>query len=89
MFPWPPRWQLVLQAADLHAFRALAGEAALLLDHPAELVLDLRRGDRAVAREFVAELDLALAEAALQAAESHAHLREAESEVRAKSLPPP
>ena len=64
----------MLQAADLHAFRALAGEAALLLDHPAELVLDLRRGDRAVAREFVAELDLALAEAALQAAESHGAL---------------
>jgi len=69
-FPWPPRWQLVLRAADLQAFRALAGEAALLLEHPAELVLDLRRGDRAIAREFAAELDFALAEASLQAAES-------------------
>jgi hypothetical protein len=60
----------------------------LLLEHPAELVLDLRRGDRAVGREFVAELDLALA-AALQAAESHGRLREARPEVRAKQLPPP
>jgi hypothetical protein len=67
--PWPPRWQLVLRAADLQAFRALAGEAALLLEHPAELVLDLRRSDRAIAREFAAELDFALAEASLQAAE--------------------
>jgi hypothetical protein len=39
--------------------------------------------------EFVAELDLALAEAALQAAESHGRLREARPEVRAKQLPPP
>ena len=69
MFPWPPRWQLVLQAADLQAFRALADEAGLPLDHPAELVLDLRRADRDLARQFAAELDLALAEDALEAAE--------------------
>ena len=69
VFPWPPRWQLLLQAADLQAFRALADEAGLPLDHPAELVLDLRRIDRGLARQFAAELDLALAEAALEAAE--------------------
>lgn len=69
LLPWPPRWQLVLHAADLQAFRALAGEAGLLLEHPAELVLELRRSDRGVAREFAAELDLALAEVALAAAE--------------------
>jgi hypothetical protein len=69
MLPWPPRWQLVLQAADLQAFRALADEAGLPLDHPAELVLDLRRTDRGLARQFAAELELALAEDALQAAE--------------------
>jgi hypothetical protein len=67
--PWPPRWQLVLQAADLQAFRALADEAGLPLDHPAELVLDLRRTDRGLARQFVTELELALAEDALEAAE--------------------
>jgi hypothetical protein len=72
--PWPPRWQLVLRAADLQAFRALAGEAALLLEHPAELVLELRRSDRALAREFAAELDFALAEASLQAAEEQDQL---------------
>jgi hypothetical protein len=72
--PWPPRWQLVLRAADLQAFRVLAGEAALLLEHPAELALDLRRSDRAIAREFAAELDFALAEASLQAAEGQVEL---------------
>jgi hypothetical protein len=72
--PWPPRWQLVLRAADLQAFRVLAGEAALLLEHPAELVLELRRSDRALAREFAAELDFALAEASLQAAEEQDQL---------------
>lgn len=74
LLPWPPRWQLVLRAADLQAFRALAGEAGLLLEHPAELVLDLRRADRVAAREFAAELDLALAEAALEAAEGEGRL---------------
>jgi hypothetical protein len=69
LLPWPPRWQLVLQAGDLQAFRALADEAGLPLDHPAELVLDLRRTDRGLARQFAAELDLALAEDALEAAE--------------------
>jgi hypothetical protein len=69
LLPWPPRWQLVLRAADLTAFDALAGEARLLLEHPAELVLDLRFADRAVAREFAADVALALAERALQAAE--------------------
>ena len=70
LLPWPPRWQLVLRAADLQAFRALAGEAGLLLEHPAELVLELRRADRGVAREFAAELDMALADVALAAAEA-------------------
>jgi hypothetical protein len=68
-FPWPPRWQLVLQAADLQAFRSLADEAGLPLNHPAELVLDLRGTDRQLARGFATELDLALADAALEAAE--------------------
>jgi hypothetical protein len=72
--PWPPRWQLVLRAADLTVFDALAGEARLLLEHPAELVLDVRRADRAVAREFAADLELTLAERSLQVAERQARL---------------
>lgn len=69
LFPWPPRWQLLLQASDLEAFRGLADEAGLPLEHPTELVLDLRRTDRGLARQFAADLDLALAEDALEAAE--------------------
>ncbi len=87
--PWPPRWQLVLRAADLRAFRALAGEAALLQEHPAELVLDLRRSDRAIAREFAAELDFALAEASLQAAEGQVELSPGESSEATSQLPRP
>ena len=69
---WPPRQVLVLTAADLRAFQSLAGETdtpGLVLEHPAELTVELRRRDRAAAREFVAELDLALAEHALRLAE--------------------
>jgi hypothetical protein len=77
LFPWPPRWELVLRAADLQAFSALAGETGLLLEHPAELVLELRPADRALAREFSLDLDLALAEAALEAVETQDRLRSA------------
>ena len=72
---WPPRQVLVLTAADLRAFQSLAGETnapGLVLEHPAELTVELRRRDRAAAREFVAELDLALADHALRLAERHA-----------------
>ena len=62
-------WQLVLRAADLRAFERLAGAARLPLTHPAELVLDLRHRDRAVAREFALDLSLALAEEAVRLAE--------------------
>jgi hypothetical protein len=92
VLPWPPRWQLVLQAADLQAFRALADEAGLPLDHPAELVLDLRRTDRGLARQFAAELELALAEDALEAAEQADPLPSAsvpESPAVRPPMPPP
>ena len=69
LLPWPPRWQLVIRAADLRLFEPLAGELRLPLSHPAELVLDLRPSDRAVAREFAADLSLALAEEAVLVAE--------------------
>ena len=87
LLPWPPRWQLVLRAADLQAFRPLVGEAGLLLEHPAELVLDLRRADRVLAREFAAELDLALAEAALEAAERQGRLPASDPTGRTPRLP--
>jgi hypothetical protein len=66
---WPPGPYLVLTAADLRAFEEVAGQAGLSLDHPAELALRLRSEDRAAGNEFVGELELALAERALAAAE--------------------
>jgi hypothetical protein len=63
---------VVLTAADLRAFDVLTDEEGvpgLVLEHPAELVLELRRSDSRQAREFVSELTLALAEEAFRAAE--------------------
>ncbi len=59
--PWSAP-HLVLRAADLRAFEEVAGEGGLRLDHPAELVLPLRRADRLAAEEFTAEVALAVAE---------------------------
>ena len=67
---WPPGLYLVLTAADLRAFEEVAGAAGLNLDHPAELVLRLRRSDRALGTEFAGDLELALAERAIAAAEA-------------------
>jgi hypothetical protein len=66
---WPPGPYLVLTAADLRAFEEVAGAAGLSLNHPAELALRLRGADRALGNEFAGELELALAERALAAAE--------------------
>lgn len=71
---WPRGPRLVLTAADLRAFEAVAGQAGLRVDHPAELVLRMRRADHAAAIEFAGELELALAERALQAAERGSEL---------------
>ena len=57
--------RLSLNAADLLAFEELAGENGLKLDHPAELVLRLRRSDVLTAEEFCAELALAVAQRAM------------------------
>ena len=67
---WPPGPYLVLTAADLRAFEEVAGAAGLSLDHPAELALRLRGSDRTLGSEFAGELELALAERALAAAEA-------------------
>jgi len=66
---WPPGPYLVLTAADLRAFEDVAGAAGLSLDHPAELALRLRRSDRELGSEFASDLELAVAERALAAAE--------------------
>jgi hypothetical protein len=63
----PPR--IVLTATDLRAFEGIAGSAGLRLAHPAQLVLRVRWRDRLAAREFAADLELALAERAIRAAE--------------------
>lgn len=65
----PPR--LILTAADLSAFEGLAGPDGLGLEHPAELILTLRRADRLPAEEFSAELALALAQLGLPSNERH------------------
>jgi hypothetical protein len=67
-FRWPPGSYIVLTAADLRAFEEIAGEGGLRMDHPAELVLHIRRADRLAAREFAGELGLAVAERALRRA---------------------
>jgi hypothetical protein len=66
---WPPGPYLVLTAADLRAFEEVAGAAGLNLDHPAELALRLRRADREIGTAFASDLELAVAERALAAAE--------------------
>ena len=71
---WPPGRRLVLTAADLQAFEQVAGDGGLRLDHPAELELNMPRKQVAAAREFAAELELALSELALRAAEDDARL---------------
>ena len=68
---WPPGPYLVLTAADLRAFEEVAGAAGLSLDHPAELALRLRRADRPLGSEFAGDLELAVAERALAAAEGN------------------
>jgi hypothetical protein len=68
---WPPGRYLVLTAADLLAFEDVAGAAGLSLEHPAELALRLRGRDRELGGEFAGELELALAERALAAAEGN------------------
>ncbi|WP_353269441.1 hypothetical protein [Gemmatimonas sp.] len=62
-------WELVLTARDLTAFDPLAGNDGFAFEHPAELVLPVRSADVELAREFASEVELAVAELALSAAE--------------------
>jgi hypothetical protein len=59
---------LILTAASLEAFEALAGPAGLQLDHPARLEVQLRREDFQAGQMFAADLALAIGEGSLQAA---------------------
>ena len=88
---WRITPSLVLRAADLQAFDGVAGQEGLALDHPAELVLRLRRRDRLAAEEFTAELALALAQLDDRLASADARRRLEESEGRApdEEGPPP
>lgn len=72
-WPWSAG-RIVLTAADLRAFEAVAGETGLRLDHPAELVFRVRRADLDLAGEFVGEIEMALADRALQAAQEPGQL---------------
>jgi len=74
--------RIVLSASHLAAFEAIAGEAGLGLDHPAVLVLRLRRADRLVAEEFSAELALAIAERTLPEGARIPRLRDATDPLR-------
>ena len=67
-WPWSSG-RVVLTASDLRAFEQVAGESGLRLDHPAEMSFRVRRGDLMAAREFLSEVELALAERALQSAQ--------------------
>ncbi|HEX7022803.1 MAG TPA: hypothetical protein VF171_08085 [Trueperaceae bacterium] len=70
LWPWARASRLVLTAANLRAFEALVGQGGLRLDHPAEVVLRIRPGDLEAARDFSADVELALAERALGQAAS-------------------
>ncbi len=73
-FRWPPGTYLHLTASDLQGFEPVAGPHGLHLSHPAELVVRVATRDVGAAREFVSELELALAERALRTAEGRGAL---------------
>jgi len=74
---------LVVRAADLTAFEGVTGAEGMRLDHPAELVVRLRRRDVLAAEELAAELELALAERALPGAAENPALSPGAEEARA------
>jgi hypothetical protein len=73
---WHRGWRrnvLVLTAADLRAFDDLTGKdgvPGLLMKHPAELVLELRKSDVDRARTFTSQLSVAVSEAMLRSFEA-------------------
>lgn len=79
---WGRGARLVLTAADLDAFAPVAGEAGFRSTHPAELILRIRASNRQAAREFVGDLNLALAEQALRLAEGREEPRAPDGSAR-------
>jgi hypothetical protein len=73
--------KLVLTGADLQAFEEVAGEDGLRFEHPAELVVRVRRRDRMLAEEFAAELVLAVAERSLERHQERALARGARKDL--------
>ncbi len=62
---WPPAHALVITAADLKTFEPLLsenGDPGLVLQHPAEMVLEIRRVDRQRAYDLARALNLAVTE---------------------------
>lgn len=87
-FRWPPGQYLFLTAADLRAFEEVAGASGLRLKHPAELVVRVAAGVHAAAKEFAGELELALADRALQAAERLPQLDAGRAPAANRTVPP-
>jgi hypothetical protein len=76
---WHRGWRrrvFVLTAADLRTFDDLTGKEGvpgLVMKHPAELVLELRKSDVDRAREFASKLALAVSEEMLRALREDEH----------------
>jgi len=85
---WWRKWELVLTARDLVAFDLLANDDGFAFDHPAELVLPVRRSDLDLAYEFASEVELAIAELALADAE-HASALPPTASSQVAALPTP
>ncbi len=73
-WPWSRSIKVVLTAADMQAFEAVAGPRGLQLSHPAELVIAVRAQDRQAAREFASDVELAVATLAMKRAEEGGEL---------------
>ncbi|MBX2821597.1 MAG: hypothetical protein KTR29_18005 [Rhodothermaceae bacterium] len=71
-FMIPPRRTLVLVSSDLQVFDPLTGDGevpGLALQHPAELVIQVRRADHQLLEEFASQLRMAISEQVLDSLE--------------------
>ncbi len=66
-WPWSKASRLILTASDLRSFESISGPEGLRLEHPAQLILDIRPADRAAALEFAADVENAVADEAMRA----------------------
>ena len=87
-FMIPPRRTLVIFASDMKVFDPLTGDGdipGLLLDHPAELKISVRRQDHQVLEDFANHLRTVISEQVLALMEKDMDQLEPS---RRKSLPP-